>query len=161
VISTTEPGTYVALELDAATRAQLDRFVTDQLKLAQPIDPEYYHITVIYSRTPVAQADLLPEQYQASATGIRYALWTTRDARQCLVMLVESYQARYLNQQLTQLGAVSDYNQYTPHLTLSYDYTGPNITQLPLPQFPIVLDRLLVKELDTNFVPPTKSERTG
>ena len=52
-------GTYVALELHKKSMAEVDDFITHVLKLENPINPAYLHSTVIYSETPVPQADHL------------------------------------------------------------------------------------------------------
>lgn len=148
-------GTYVALELDEQSRATLDRFVSEQLKLEKPVHPDYYHTTVIYSHAPVPPAYELDRNYTANATGLKYALFNTKQGTQCLTLLIESYQARHLNDHLTKHGATSEYPSYTPHLTLSYDFVGDH-TALPLPDFNITYSGLLVKPLDTTFVPPSK-----
>lgn len=148
-------GTYVAYEITEDSKHELDNFVTTTLKLDNPVDPAYYHTTVIYSTTPVPEAEYVPRTLTASASFNRYAIFETKRGTRCLTVLVKCPQAVELNKVLTELGATSQFTPYCPHLTLSYDYKG-TIEDLPELPFTINYDRVLVKPLDTDFVPPPK-----
>ena len=50
-------GTYVSMDLSDESRALLDNFVEMNLGLTERVDPSTYHITIIYSRTPVPSAE--------------------------------------------------------------------------------------------------------
>ncbi len=150
-------GTYVSLEMDQHSRALLDHFVEMNLGLTERIDPNTYHITVIYSRTPVPAAETLDKNTTATANAVQYEVFPTKEGKKCLVLRVESKSAEYLNKWLTVQGATSDYDKYKPHVTLCYDYTGnDDLSQLPIPQFPLAFDVLNVAPLDPEFIPSNK-----
>jgi hypothetical protein len=50
-------GTYVALEMSQESKDLLDNFVEMNLGLTERVDKKTYHITVIYSRSPVPSAE--------------------------------------------------------------------------------------------------------
>lgn len=150
-----ESGTYVSLELSESSRLLVDKFSTDVLCVKNPIDPSFLHTTVIYSQTPVPLAESLERSREIVAAFVRYEVFMTQTGRPCLTVILESGDARELNQQLTQWGATSRYDTYTPHLTLSYDFHD-TIDGLPAIPFDLVYDKLIVKSLDVDFIPPSK-----
>lgn len=151
-------GTYVSLEMSKESRALLDNFVEMNLGLTERVDPKTYHITVIYSRTPVPAAEeltgaLLPVEAQAMG----YEVFPTKTDGKCLVMRVVCPHATRLNAWLTKKGATSDYDEYKAHITIAYDMSqevDPNT--LPLPQFHLEFDKLNVAPLDPLFTPSNK-----
>jgi 2'-5' RNA ligase len=150
-------GTYVSLELDAISQGLLDHFVEMNLGLTERIDPSTYHITVIYSRTPVPRAEVLQGVADVDAYATGYEVFPTKDGNKCLVLRVASKAAEQLNSYLGTLGATSDYDDYKAHITICYDYKGPeNINSLPVPQFALHFDRLNVAPLDPQFTPANK-----
>lgn len=150
-------GTYVSLEMSPESRSLLDNFVAMNLGLEERVDPKTYHITVIYSRTPVPSAENYTHMnstmpVEAIATG--YEVFPTKNDGQCLVMRVVCPYATRLNSELTKAGATSDYADYKAHITIAYDIKqeiDPNT--LPTPQFHLVFDKLNVAPLDPQFTP--------
>jgi 2'-5' RNA ligase len=147
-------GTYVALNMCQQSMDLLDHFVANNLGLEERVTKNSYHITVIYSRTPVPDAEKLSRAHNVQANSVGYEMFDTKDGGKCLVLRVESAEARALNNTLGAMGATSDYDSYKPHVTLAY-----NIKQdidphtLPVPQFPLHFDELHVAPLDPLFVP--------
>jgi hypothetical protein len=146
------------MNLSDESRALLDNFVEMNLGLTERLDPSTYHITVVYSRTPVPTAERiagLSTNNTASVAG--YEVFPTKTEGQCLVMRLNFPFANLLNSRLTDEGATSDYPEYKPHLTIAY-----NITQqidpktLPIPQFPLSFDTIKVAPLDPQYTPENK-----
>ena len=151
-------GTYVSMDLTSEYKEMLDNFVHMNLGLEERVDPSTYHITIIYSRTPVPSAEnYIGTEGADTATVVGYEVFPTKTDGKCLVMRVDYPFANLLNKQLTAEGATSDYDTYKPHLTIAY-----NITQevdpktLPLPQFKLRFDRVKVAPLDPQFTPENK-----
>lgn len=153
-------GTYVSLEMSEESRALLDNFVEMNLGLTERVDPKTYHITIIYSRTPVPSAEFLLDRntnlpVEAMATG--YEIFPTKNDGNCLVMRLVCPYATRLNSQLTKEGATSDYSEYKTHLTIAYNMTQEvDPHTLPVPQFQMIFDKLNVDALDPQFVPENK-----
>lgn len=147
-------GTYVALNMSPESMDLLDNFVANNLGLEERLAKHSYHITVIYSRTPVPDAEKLSREQTAIAQAVGYEIFDTKDGGKCLVLRVESAEARALNNTLSAMGATSDYDSYKPHVTLAYNIKQDiDPTTLPLPQFPLHFDELHVAPLDPLFVP--------
>lgn len=155
-------GTYVSLDLSQQSKRLLDNFVEMNLGLAERVDSNTYHITVIYSRTPVPSAENLlamdiPLPVEAQVTG--YEVFPTKNDGKCLVMRLDCPYATRLNTELTKAGATSDYNQYKPHLTIAYDMAQEvDPKDLPLPHFTLEFDKLNVDALDPQFTPENKND---
>lgn len=151
-------GTYVSMDLSDECRTLLDHFVEMNLGLTERVDPSTYHITIIYSRTPVPSA----EQYKGNTSDIEakvsgYEVFPTKNDGKCLVMRLEFPFANMLNKQLTAEGATSDYDSYKPHMTIAYDIkqeVDPHT--LPVPQFPLKFGPVKVAPLDPQFTPANK-----
>jgi hypothetical protein len=151
-------GTYVSMNLSQESRTLLDNYVENMLQLDERVDPSTYHITVIYSRTPVPTAErYIGERPTTPATVKSYEIFPTKNDGKCLVMKLDFPYATNLNTELTLQGATSDYDSYKPHLTLAY-----NIVQeidpdtLPMPQFPLYFDSVQVEPLDPQYIPVNK-----
>jgi 2'-5' RNA ligase len=151
-------GTYVSMDLNDECKALLDHFVEMNLGLTERVDSSTYHITVIYSRTPVPSA----EQYigvesavQARVTG--YEVFPTKNDGKCLVMRLDFPFANLLNKQLTAEGATSDYDSYKPHMTIAYDIqqeVDPEF--LPIPKFQLNFGPVKVAPLEVDYIPKNK-----
>jgi 2'-5' RNA ligase len=151
-------GTYVSMDLSDESRALLDNFVEMSLGLTERVDPSTYHITVIYSRTPVPTAEhIAGMSTTTTASVVGYEVFPTKNDGKCLVMRLEFSFANALNSKLTQEGATSDYNEYKPHLTLAYDMEQEiDPSTLPVPQFPLTFGPVKVAPLEQDYVPKNK-----
>ena len=150
-------GTYVALEMSESSMDLLDHFAEANLGLDERVTKNSYHITVIYSRTPVPDVEKLSREYSVKADPVGYEMFETKDGGKCLVLRVESAEARALNNTLGAMGATSDYDSYKPHVTLAYNITQDiDPTTLPVPKFQLVFDHLHVAPLDPLFTPANK-----
>lgn len=151
-------GTYVAFLMNDESKALLDNFVGMNLGLDERIDPNTYHVTVIYSRTPVPDAENI-RSGPATAKVIGYEVFPTKTADKCLVMRVDCPAALMLNKQLSKMGATSDYIDYKPHITICYNYNGSDdVSELPLPQFNLGFIGFEVKPLDPVYIPANKEK---
>ena len=155
-------GTYVSMDLNQHSREMLDNFVEMNLGLTERVDPSTYHITVIYSRSPVPSA----EKYQGSVTAEHarvsgYEIFPTKNDGKCLVMRLNFPYAENLNAQLTKEGATSYYDSYKPHLTIAYNMTQEiDPHTLPVPTFTLYFESVKVAPLDPLFVPGNANDNT-
>ena len=147
-------GTYVALQMSQGSKDLLYNFVKNNLGLDEIVSKDSYHITVIYSRTPVPDAEKIKGEHHAMALCTGYDMFSTKDGGKCLVMRVNCTNATELNAQLTKMGATSDYPEYKAHITIAYNITQEiDPTTLPCPVFSLHFDELHVAPLDPAFVP--------
>lgn len=151
-------GTYVSMDLSQGCKDILDHFVEMNLGLTERVDKSTYHITIIYSRTPVPSA----EQYAGysndqPAKVVGYEVFPTKSDGKCLVMRLQYPFAELLNKQLTAQGATSDYDHYKAHMTIAYDMEQEvDPATLPIPEFNLYFDAVKVAPLDPLFVPANK-----
>lgn len=150
-------GTYVSFEMKKESRELLDHFVEANLGLNERVNPDSYHITIIYSRTPVPEAEQFAGPVEASGRGTGYEVFPTKTGEKCLVLRIVSPAAEGLNKVLKKMGATSDYADYKAHVTLAYNAEMPDsVEDLPVPQFPLEFDVINVAPLDPEFVPSNK-----
>lgn len=153
-------GTYVSLEMSPQSRALLDNFVEMNLGLSERVDSKTYHITVIYSRTPVPSAENLLHMQTSlpvEAQAMGYEVFPTKNDGHCLVMRVICPYATRLNANLANEGATSDYDEYKAHITIAYDIKEKiDPHTLPVPQFQLEFDKINVAPLDPQFTPENK-----
>lgn len=151
-------GTYVAIDLTDDSKVQLDNYLKLTLDPMNRVDPDSYHITIIYSRTPVPDAEKFAG---TSAPGFalvtKWEVFPTKNDGKCLVMKLDFPFAERLNRTLTEMGATSDYDEYKPHVTVAYDFQGDiDPDALARPQFPLFFDTVKVAPLETDYVSPNK-----
>lgn len=151
-------GTYVSMDLTQECKNLLDNFVEMNLGLTERVDKSTYHITIIYSRTPVPSAEFGAGLTTTTpATVIGYEVFPTKNDGKCLVMRLKFTFAEFLNKKLTDEGATSDYSEYKPHMTIAYDMTQEvDPKSLPIPQFPLYFEAVKVAPLDPEFTPKNK-----
>jgi 2'-5' RNA ligase len=151
-------GTYVSMDLSAESREMLDRYVEQMLGLKERVDPSTYHITIIYSRTPVPTAESREGMTTDKAASVKgYEVFPTKNDGKCLVMRLDFPFANAMNAVLGTEGATSDYSEYKPHLTLAYDMEQEiDPATLPIPQFPLYFDAIKVAPLQPDYIPKNK-----
>lgn len=153
-------GTYVALEMSKESKDLLDTFVEMNLGLTERVDKNTYHITVIYSRTPVPSAEALTNtntSIPVEAQPVGYEIFPTKNDGLCLVMRIICPYATRINSQLAREGATSDYTEYKPHITIAYNIKEQvDVNSLPVPQFQLIFDKIKVDPLDPQFTPENK-----
>lgn len=150
-------GTYVAFQMSEESRKLLDHFAEMNLGLTERVDPKTYHITVIYSRTPVPTAERRKGKIDAQAHATGYEIFPAKDNGHCLVLRVVCPAATLMNRELTSEGATSDYSEYKAHVTISYNFLEDICANdLPLPKFPLYFDKVTVEGLDEEYVPDNK-----
>lgn len=115
-------GTYANLKLDDASHGKLEA-LQRRLGLANPTPRDKFHTTIIYSRKPCPGAMELhgmATPYPAWIKSLK--TWPTQDGNRCLVAEVQAYTLDELHDHmLEKYGATHDYDEFTPHVTLSYD----------------------------------------
>ena len=141
-------GTYVSLGMSKRSQQELEDFVKNHLFIANSgIEPESLHTTVIYSRTPVPEAEHLIRDIDTTATCVQYEIFSHSASETCLVILIDCPLARKLNDKLTRMGASSDYPVYRAHVTIAKGFDS-QVMNLPLPQFALHFDKIIVEPLD-------------
>lgn len=125
-----QQGTYIAATLTPESKQSIWELVKD-INIPNKQSKSDYHTTLIYSRTPcdgyeepadvchaatVADTDI----FQIGSTG----------SKQCLVLILDSPDLTKRHKSLMkQYDATYDYDEYHPHITLSYDIKDFDVTE--------------------------------
>jgi len=139
-------GTYSAYHLTDHSAQQLMTFVKE-LGIPNPVLPNDYHITTMYSRAPV---DYTPDVGRNIVVEpVSYQVFNTQKSKSCLLVLrVESPELHKRFAESQKLGATYDFDDYLPHITLTGILPeAPDVSKYPLPTFPIVLADEFVTDL--------------
>ena len=130
-------GTYAGTYFDINTVESIRDYITEN-KIPKPVNLSKLHTTLLYSRK------FLPD-YKAAGkyetpmigTPTELVVWKTKgddgsEPANCLVMKYECPDLVKRHQELMKThGATYDYDEYNPHITLSYDIGDMDITTLP------------------------------
>jgi 2'-5' RNA ligase len=97
------------------------RGIIERYKVPNHCPDASFHTTLIYSRKPTVLPKLQSHKlYKASFNKLE--IFNTRDGKRCLVIRLDSPELQTRHRQLMQdLDASYDFDQFLPHITLSYD----------------------------------------
>lgn len=142
-------GTYIALIPDKKTITSLAAW-SKAHQIPNPIDPKELHTTLIYSRQGVPDAVNYNINLPLTVRVIGFDIFDSGD-KKCLVALLSSEELERHHLAIrTKYGATHDYDEYHPHITLTYDYTSKSKPK-DIPEFPIVLTSRRFEKLDTEW----------
>jgi len=155
-------GVFVCLNPDEESKDKLDAFV-EKFGLSERLDPDTYHVTVIYSQTPIDDIPIkkpftLATPNSCTGTPVEWEVFPTKTEGKCLVLRIDSRYAAALNRVLLNNGATSTYPSYKCHMTVAYnikDVIEPS--ELPIPDFDLNFTTITWKPLDETFVPKNKT----
>jgi hypothetical protein len=136
-------GTYAAYHFSDETTTTLKEFC-EANNIPNALNPEDFHSTLLYSRK------YLPDYEPAGcldqpliATPIGFEVWTSpanafkENETKCLILKYECKgQVERFNQLMSEHEATYDYDEYKPHVTLSYDIGDFDISELDISQIP-------------------------
>lgn len=141
-------GTYVCANVSAKSRTELAKWVTDY-GIPNPANPKQYHTTIIYSRKGVPDVKNYKFDLPIKAKITGFDIFMNGDKR-CLVAKVDSPELHaHHNAIRSTYGATHDFDDYNPHITLSYDYVGA--VPKNVPDLTIVYTTAKIEPLDTEY----------
>lgn len=117
-------GTFVAARLSADTRRHVAKWQVRYIVPA-PVSQKELHVSIINS--PVAFPAAAVADAHAfkgvvvDGKAMRLQVWHTSDGKSCLVFVFESAPLSELHERMKELGGEHSFDDYTPHLALSYD----------------------------------------
>lgn len=139
------PGTFAGVRLSTKTVRHLQVYQKEN-DIQNPVLPEKFHITILYSRKPCP--DFEPAGQLVEPIVGQFKEWDLFPSQpdengnrsNCLVMKLtcpelEQRHARLMKEH----GATFDFDEYIPHLTLSYDVGDINVKALPEFLEPIII----------------------
>lgn len=156
-------GTYAGVRFDKDTLDNLTaylEYLTQAMGLKEPVDPKDFHTTIVYSRKTVPA--FKPKSYDDPTTvtakknrGYRLELFGPDKTT-----LVLTYRSPLLQERFDasrKLGATTDFPDYQPHVTLSYNATKAAargakwLKQFKLPDFPLRIIEEYVEPIDEGW----------
>lgn len=142
-------GTYVSVHLSPESSDSLFTWVKEH-DIENPTPKKEYHCTIVYSRVgiPTAKKETLDLPFTAIVS--KWEIFPTQTGAKCLVARLDCPKMKEAFKMYhSKYAATYDYDEYKPHVTVSYDYKG----ELPdsLPHLNLVFDKLEFKPLDPDW----------
>lgn len=139
-------GMYVGRRLTQASRDRLVFWLGKHVGVAPTQVDDNLHVTVVYSR---AIFHWMPDHdHVRGVTGVQWKILGKDDAV-VLVLNSEKLDERY--DRAVQAGAVSDYADYVPHLTIYYAESIPQVSKWPLPDFELEFEGELMGPIGEGY----------
>lgn len=151
-------GTYINVKPTEEAKDTIFDWVSNN-GINDPLDKNEYHVTVIYSKTPCPGAVNYDFNLPIEGTISGWKIFDAGIGR-CLVASIQSEQLQTINADLkANYGATSDFPEYIPHITVSYNYLG----EIPqnYPAMRVTFNQVEVKGLDPTWRPKKKEEDNG
>lgn len=137
-------GTYSSLLVSEQSQRELFAFCAS-LGIEDLVDPEDYHCTIIYSKTPCH--DVSKEDFNLPCKAIPTGFKILGTDTKVLVLEIFCPNAvRLHNLFKEKYNATHDYPEYVSHITVSGEFEGE--VPIELPEFEIEFDDFVVEELE-------------
>lgn len=158
IITESKQGTYAGVRFSKQTHNDIKDYVKKH-DIPNLVDMKDLHTTLLYSRKH------LPEytaqgKYQPPLNGnpLKLKTWKTQEGDTCLVLPFESKELYQRHKDLMrEHDATWDYDDYKPHITLSYDVGKDfDVNILPLFSKPIKIVEEYSTPLDLNWTSKKK-----
>lgn len=117
-----EAGRYIGLHFDDETKNSVQRIVHDEA-IPNSVRTDKLHTTITYSReNPVKDYSVNGEFDEPICAEIEsFDIFPSQNGKNCLVAKLNCPECISKHEKTRELGASYDYDEYIPHLTLSYD----------------------------------------
>lgn len=113
-------GNYYGVKPTDEAKEKIESIMKD-LKLKEPVDVDDIHVTLMYSPDK-GNPMIPPSDLEYKAHPSKFALFG--DEKDCLVIKLESKDLEARHKELLATGFIHTYDDYKPHITLSYNYEG-------------------------------------
>lgn len=149
-------GVYASCSYDDQSLQKLADWMNDHNDLIpMPVPLEKIHTTVVYSRAefpcPIGKAIHLSDSQPFCPSGFTL-LGKPEDEMACLVMLLDAEPLVHVHNFCVNEGAKHDYEDYIPHVTLSYRVPKDfDHSQIEIPDFCLKPNAIKFEPLDLNW----------
>lgn len=145
-------GVYISVSLTSESNQNILKYFNEYI-LPWNKDIIYntdQHITLIYSEKPLNRYPMI-EQYAGEAKFIKFSLFGPDN--DILVVEVKAGKLVQRNKKLTaENDFISDFDEYKPHFTISYNAKNVDINNLPPMTFPIIFEQESVENINVDWV---------
>lgn len=128
-------GTYLGCRFSPDTVKNIIS-LQREMGVPNPVPQEKLHSTILYSRKylPKLKPDQSEYPIRSDDTKFRLELWESQSGAKCLVLVFDCISlVEYHKWLMKQHNATYDYDEYKPHITLSYDVGDdwfPNVSTI-------------------------------
>jgi len=152
-------GTYAAVRYDKASCEALKALMT-LWNVPNPINPDHFHSTLIYSRKPVPEdkqhnmdhAELKRLGWKFPISGFRMMDSSSEiHDKTVLVLMLHAPELEALHDKLIASGATHDFESYDAHITISYSAPGFDWSKIQIPDVSIVPEEIYFEPLNANW----------
>lgn len=147
-------GSYSSLLLSDQSKSDLHSFVRNHIDpTGDIIDPDTYHITLMYSRVPCPKSEEVQFELPIFAIPTHFELFdpSSDGGSNCLVLRVNCGKANILHNTFNMLGASYDFDQYKPHITVVKNYDGL-VKEIPTPNFKLCFANYEITSLEEEIL---------
>lgn len=151
-------GTYSGVKASKETQEKIAQYLKDN-KIPTPIKPESVHVTLLYSKKYLPNYEphgKLDTPYVC--TSKNFTVWKTsptdpnEEKTNCLVVKLNCPELIKRHKDLMkEHGATYSHDNYTPHVTFSYDIGDLDVSKLPKIDFELIFDEEYKENLDLNW----------
>ena len=140
-------GVYISVKLSEETELAVKEYQEKYLK-GQKINTDL-HCSLIYSKKPQVE-EIEPAEYTAVGTFKEFNLFG--ENKDALVAEINSQDLLKRNEALVQeYKFISEFDDYKPHITLSYSVENLDLNLLPAMDFAFKFQDEAIESLDTNW----------
>lgn len=145
-------GTYVGLRVLNPSNQQIyAHCLATGIDVNKSMFDKRLHTTLIYSRKFCPNIKIDTDNSKHICEFIGYDIFGDGEEKILVIKLnAPSVTARHLKL-MAENNATYDYPIFQPHITLSYNYTGKDILDLPVIDFDIILGEEYVEDLKLNW----------
>lgn len=139
--------TYAALTFDKESVDKLKKLLKH---VPNPTQSNDFHVTVLYSRTPISYRAEGKLEKPIKVKVIGYDIFKSQSGKNCIVLKLAAEELVKRHEKLMkETGASYDHDEYKPHVTLTYDAGDVDLDSLPSVEgMELTLDGEYSEELD-------------
>jgi hypothetical protein len=151
-------GTYAGIRMTDKTTKSIAKWIADN-DIPNAVPTDKLHTTLLYSRKHLPDYSAAGS-YDSLMIGkpTKFDVWESADGdTRCLVL---EYKCKELvdrhNELMDKHGATYDFDEFKPHVTVSYDIGDMDIKSLPMLECDIEIEKEYMEELDLNWAKSNK-----
>jgi len=142
-------GVYISLKVSEESKKEINKWQEKYLKGTE-YNKNDLHLTLIYSKKEHKER-IETSSYKIPVIVTEYDIYG-EEGNECLVAKVKSEELLFKNSELVnKYGFISDFPNYEPHITLSYNMNNIQINSLPIIDFVIELEEETIAEINKDW----------
>lgn len=157
IIKKIPDGTYAGIKFAVDTKQAIKKYMKDN-KIPNPLNTNKIHSTLLYSRKYLPDykpAGILTNPWIGKAKQFSIFLADPKngkDGSNCLVLEYEcAEQSARFDELMNEHDATYDFDEYKPHITLSYNVGDLDVKKLPKFEENLEIVEEYVKDLNLNY----------